>query len=190
VLSSDASQIEVISGGFDPACFSFKPKVFHGVVEMVYAGKLSGPKGLPWLLKSLNQIKEMPFRLHVAGSSTGAERDACIVLARSLKDKCVFHGVLSHADLGKLMQQSHWFILPSFFEGVPLVLMEALACGCRILATALPGVKEIFSTASDQLVRLIELPELETIDRPYEKDEPVLEKQLAKMLKNNNSGHH
>ena len=33
-------------------------------------------------------------------------------------------------------------VLPSFYEGVPLVLVEAAACGCRIVATALPGVIE------------------------------------------------
>ena len=33
-------------------------------------------------------------------------------------------------------------VLPSFYEGVPLVLAEAAACGCRLVATALPGVRE------------------------------------------------
>ena len=70
-------------------------------------------------------------------------------------------------------------ILPSFFEGLPLVLMEALACGCRIITTALPGVHEIFRTDHPGMVRLVKLPKLETIDKPFEADEPAMETLLS-----------
>ncbi len=77
------------------------------------------------------------------------------------------------------------FILPSFYEGLPLVLMEALACGCRIIATALPGVHDIFKTDYPEMVRVIKLPLLETIDKPFEKDEKAIGKILTKDLSKN-----
>ena len=80
------------------------------------------------------------------------------------------------------MRKSHIFVLPSFYEGLPLVLMEALACGCRIVTTALPGVHEIFAIPHPDMVTLVDLPELETIDAPYKKDEKMMERQFSDIL--------
>ena len=80
------------------------------------------------------------------------------------------------------MRRCHVFVLPSFFEGLPLVLMEALASGCRIVTTALPGVKEILGTKENPMVHLIDLPELKTIDTPHKEDEENLETRLAEIL--------
>lgn len=182
-IGADPSRINVISGGYNQACFFYEPKTFHGVVELLYAGKLSSAKGVPWLLKSLEQITDLPFRLHMAGSSSGGEKERCLALARALGEKVVYHGSLSHEKLGELMRKSHIFVLPSFFEGLPLVLMEALACGCRIVSTALPGAKEILGTDYNTMIKLVDLPALKTIDTPYEKDKAILETLLAKILK-------
>lgn len=182
-IKVDPLKISVISGGYNPACFFYEPKSFDGVVELVYAGKLSLAKGVPWLLKSLERIKDLPFRLHMAGSGSGREKQMCLDLAVNLGSKVVYHGPLSHERLGELMRRSHIFVLPSFFEGLPLVLMEALACGCRIITTALPGVKEILGADHDTMVKMMDLPELKTIDTPFEKDEDTLETRLAKLLK-------
>ena len=181
-MGANPSRIQVISGGYNEACFFYEPKPFEGTVELLYAGKLSTVKGVPWLLKSLDRIKDRPFRLHMAGSSTGREQETCLALARNLREKAVYHGPLSHEKLGALMRRCHVFVLPSFFEGLPLVLMEALASGCRIITTALPGVREILGTKENSMVRLINLPELKTIDTPHKKDEENLETRLAKTL--------
>ena len=181
-IKADPSRIDVIGGGYNEAGFFYEPKVFEGIVELLYAGKLSTVKGVPWLLKSLLRIKDRPFRLHLAGSSTGKEQETCLALAQNLGAKAVYHGPLSHEKLGELMRRCHAFVLPSFFEGLPLVLMEALASGCRIVATALPGVKEILGTRENPMVRLIPLPELKTIDTPHPKDEESLEIRLAETL--------
>ena len=181
-IKVDPSRIDVIGGGYNEACFFYAPKVFEGTVEILYAGKLSAAKGVPWLLKSLDRIKDRPFRLHIAGNSTGRELEACLALAQALGEKAVHHGPLSHENLGELMRRCHVFVLPSFFEGLPLVLMEALASGCRIITTALPGVGEILGTGENPMVSLIPLPQLKTIDTPHKKDEEPLEIQLAEIL--------
>ena len=80
------------------------------------------------------------------------------------------------------MRKAHLFVLPSFFEGLPLVLMEALSSGCRILTTALPGTCEIFGQTRSGMVTLLDLPALETVDTPFQKDMPVLEQALAYAL--------
>jgi glycosyltransferase involved in cell wall biosynthesis len=181
-IATDPQSIHVMSGGYNDACFFHAPKPFDGVVELVYAGKLSQVKGVPWLLNSLAKIPHLPFRLHLAGNSSNREKARCLELAGVLKEKAIYHGPLSHDDLGKLLRTAHVFVLPSFYEGLPLVLMEALACGCRLVATALPGVKELLADDDNPMVRLLDLPALETVDTPYESDMPELKTRLASIL--------
>ena len=181
-IGTAPESIHVVSGGYNDACFFHAPKPFDGMVELVYAGKLSQAKGVPWLLRSLAEIRHLPFRLHLAGNSSDREKARCLELAGMLNEKMIYHGPLSHDDLGTLLRHAHVFVLPSFYEGLPLVLMEALACGCRLVATALPGVKELLADDDNPMVRLLELPPLETIDTPYEADMPELETRLASVL--------
>ncbi len=179
-------QICVVGAGYDHRLFAFNPdsdiKKENGPVEIVYAGKLSCAKGVPWLLRSLSKIKGLDFRLHLVGSGSGEEKEECLMLAESEGNRVVLHGAVSHETLANLLRNAHLFVLPSFFEGLPLVIMEALASGCRILTTALPGTREILKGAASDMVDLVELPVLKTIDAPFEKDMPALEKTLAQAL--------
>lgn len=183
LLGIEARKIDVISGGFNQNCFYFKDKDKNTqTVQLLYAGKLDSSKGVPWLLKSLMRIHKEHFHLHLVGGGSGPEKQRCLELAEHLKDKVTLHGMLSHKKLADLMRSSHIFVLPSFFEGLPLVLLEALACGCRIITTDLPGSRQLFSPSHPEMVRMIELPDLMTIDRPHPEDEPALEENLASLL--------
>jgi glycosyltransferase involved in cell wall biosynthesis len=77
------------------------------------------------------------------------------------------HGQLSQAELAGLMRRSTVCVLPSFFEGLPLVLVEALACGCRLVATALPGVVSELAPRIGAALELVEPPKLAAIDTPH-----------------------
>ncbi len=178
----DHRKLYVVGGGFDQQQFFAGPKPEDGPVEIVYAGKLSRAKGVPWLLRSLKQFNRDDYRLHLAGSGSGDEYDECLELAAGLGSKVQVHGPLSHHDLATLMRKSHIFVLPSFFEGLPLVLMEALSSGCRLLTTNLPGACEILGDKHSDMVDLVSLPTLETVDTPFANDWPLLEKTLAVSL--------
>lgn len=184
IHSIDPEKIDVVGGGYDDALFFNDTKASHGPVQMLYAGKLSRAKGVPWLLKSLERIDHLPWLLHLAGSGSGREKKECLSLAERFNDRVIVHGALSHSDLAVLMRRVHLFILPSFFEGLPLVLMEALASGCRIITTSLPGTREIMGDSKNSMVEIVELPGLETIDSPFEKDMELLKTRLAQAIEN------
>jgi glycosyltransferase involved in cell wall biosynthesis len=179
-VSSD--MIVVIGGGYEGALFTRVPKKPAGTVHLLYAGKLNRSKGVPWLLKSLTKIEPLDWHLHLAGSGVGPEFDQCMRLVKKLGHKVTVHGYVSHRRLSELMKKAHVQVLPSFFEGLPLVLFEGLASGCRIITTQLSGFDEFFGSAKKESIDLIALPPLETIDRPFAKDEPDLENALCESL--------
>ncbi len=183
LLGLPEERLATVSGGFNQECF------FAGgdapdreVAQILYAGKLNRAKGVPWLLRTLAGLHGEPWHLHLVGAGSGPEKQLCLDLAAALGDKVTVHGMLSHQALGDLMRRAHVFVLPSFFEGLPLVLLEALACGCRIVTTDLPGAKELFSGPSEDLVHMVPLPPLQTIDSPRPEDEPLLHARLLAAL--------
>ncbi|WP_410290603.1 glycosyltransferase family 4 protein [Desulfosarcina sp.] len=175
-------KIVVVGGGYDETLFTRAPKPPAGTVHILYAGKFNRSKGVPWLLRSLMKIKQHDWHLHMAGGGNGSEYTQCIDLAKKLGPKVTNHGYLDHRRLSELMKKAHVQVLPSFFEGLPLVLFEGLASGCRIITTNLSGFKEILGEADSGTINLIQLPALETIDRPYQKDAAALENTLCKTI--------
>ncbi len=182
VYEIPAESIVVIGGGYDNTLFNRGPQRTAGTVQLLYAGKLNRSKGVPWLLRSLSTITDQDWHLHMAGSGSGPEYDECTNLASNLGTRVTLHGYVSHRRLAEMMKRTHIQVLPSFFEGLPLVLFEGLASGCRIITTNLPGFSEIFGKTKSDTVRLIPLPPLETIDRPYRKDEARLINALSSSL--------
>jgi len=177
-----ADRIVVTGGGYDESIFNRVPKAPAGTVQILYAGKFNRSKGVPWLLQSLKVLGDRDWHLHMAGGGQGPEYETCLALADELGARVTVHGYVNHQRLSELMKQAHIQVLPSFFEGLPLVLFEGLASGCRLIATNLSGFTEIFRPARPDTVHLIDLPPLETIDRPYKKDEARMENMLAAAL--------
>ncbi len=141
-------------------------------VKILYAGKIARAKGVPWLLKSLFSVKE-DFELDLVGSGTKEEEEVCFELAGQINKKINIHGKVEQKSLSALMKKAHIFVFPSFFEGLPLVLLEAFASGTRVVTTSLKGTRELFRKPS-KYVDVVDMPALETIDSPFKKDEILL----------------
>lgn len=176
------NSIHVVANGFDPDVFYPAPKSETPPVNVLYAGKLAEAKGVPILLECLSHdaLRGLPFHVYLAGSGTGEER--CRELAKPVSDKVTFLGALSPSDLGDVMRKAHLFVLPSYYEGLPLVVIEALASGCRVVATDLPGTRSLLSELNGDWGQLVTLPDLETVDSPFAQDLPLIRDRLAKAL--------
>ena len=81
------------------------------------------------------------------------------------------------------MRHSHLSVLPSFYEGLSLVILEALASGCRIVATDLPGTTELLGDYDTDFITLVKTPRLRFTDQPYREDEHLFEKNLEKAIR-------
>lgn len=175
-------RIDIVGGGYDENLFTLQQKNQSPQIQMLYAGKLSFSKGVDVLLRTVQSLGESEVHLHLAGSGTGKEEQYCLELAAKAGALVTIHGRISQQELARLMGNSHIFILPSFYEGLPLVLLEALASGCRILTTDLPGCKELLGDANADLVQFIQLPVMKQVDRPEPEDLPIVEKRLKEAI--------
>lgn len=118
-------------------------------INLLFVGGLDQAhyfKGVEILLNSLFLTTHKDWRLKIVGE--GNLRLKYEELAQKLKiDKKVeFTGKLSDADLVRTLQNSDLFILPSINgnEAFGIVLIEALACGVPVIASNLPGVRQVF----------------------------------------------
>lgn len=182
-IDATADKIHTIGSGFRADVFHAIERSTGGAPVIAYAGKLSQAKGVPWLLQAVEQLQNRipDLTLHVAGSGEGAEADA--IRARMAAMDCVvFHGQLNQSDLADLMRRSSLFVLPSFYEGLPLVLVEAAACGCRIVSTQLPGVVDQLLPLLGDAIEAVPLPRLTNTDQPAAEDLPAFVDRLGQAI--------
>lgn len=175
-------RIHVVGAGYDAGRFHPAPKPAPKPVRVLYAGKLCRAKGVVHLLRALGRIAEPDWRLELVGGGSGPEKEEVLAQARDLGERVVVTGLIDQAALAERMRRAHIFVLSSFYEGLPLVLLEALASGCRLVATALPGVQELFAGLQDPAVRQVALPEMAGIDRPAETGKGDFEARMAEAL--------
>jgi len=171
-------KVIVAGAGFNHVLFYKETKPKPDPVLLVYAGKLSYAKGVPWLLRALKDVNSHAWQLHLVGSGSGEEKEYCIELAKEFGDKVFIHGAIPQEQLAEIMRQSHIFILPSFYEGLALVILEAIASGCRIVATDLPGTKEILADYEADFISFVKTPRLHNSDQPFKEDEAKFEQDL------------
>jgi glycosyltransferase involved in cell wall biosynthesis len=179
-LGVDEGRIRLVGAGYREDLFHLQGAE-PGRSDLVYVGKYAAAKGLPWLLDAVERVGErVPgLRLHVAGSGAGGEADGLRRRMESMAPRVVLHGQLAQPRLADLLRRSAVCVLPSFYEGVPLVLVEALACGCRLVATRLPGVMDQLAPHLGDTLELVPLPRLTGSDHPREEDLPAFVEELA-----------
>jgi glycosyltransferase involved in cell wall biosynthesis len=167
-LGIDPACIHVVGAGYREDLFHCRGRDPKRKPALLYIGKYSAAKGLPWLLDAFERVlaRRPAVRLHVAGSGTGKEADALRTRMDRMAPAVVQHGQLTQPELAELARRCTVCVLPSLYEGLPLVLVEALASGCRLVATRLPGVEVELAPRFGDSLDLVELPRLETVDRP------------------------
>ena len=160
--------IKVIGAGYDPSVFNAKSHTAsegRPLRRLIFAGKLSFAKGVASLLHALSEAAERDgfpdeVSLTLAGGA-GDQKEYEIIrdLAARCRVPAAFTGKISQRQLADYYRQSDLFVLPSFSEGLPLSVIEALACGLDVMMTDLPGVYKWLSDHVDNPpVRLIAPP--------------------------------
>lgn len=139
--------------------------------RLLFIGRIEKQKGIYELLKALKEINEEKKHkknnynnkivLDCMGSFTNNENEIRTLVERSgLSDSVNFLGVIQGEERFKYFAQSHAFILPSYWEGLPLSVIEAMAFGLPIISTKVGAIPEIVDNNNGILVRPKDVTEL------------------------------
>lgn len=113
--------------------------------QVLFVGRLDAVKGVPLLLQAFAhaRIRHPDARLTLVGD--GPARPALEAQAAQLgvDDAVTFTGYRAEAEVAGMLAQSNVLVLPSFAEGVPVVLMEAMASHLPVIASQVGGVPEL-----------------------------------------------
>lgn len=140
---SDWKKLHIIHCGIEPQRYDHHP--YDGPPRLLFVGRLSGVKGVPILLEALARLAPMYPALRLTLIGDGPERAALEAEAaeRGVAALCDFVGFRSQAEVASALTEHTALVLPSFAEGLPVVLMEALASARPVVTTRIAGVAEL-----------------------------------------------
>ena len=157
-----AGKVKVVVNGCDPSIFHPRDRqmerkrwnVSPEAEVVVFVGHLVAGKGVRELVEAVEKLAGRRPRLEVALIGDGnlesdlrhqAER-------RGVQDRVRFVGRANAADIGSWLGACNVFTLPSYSEGCPNVVIEALACGRPVVAANVGGIPDLVSDGTGILI--------------------------------------
>ncbi len=144
-------KIKVIPNGVDINKFSPSKRRDNVIL---YVGSLIKRKGVNYLIEAFAMLADIypEYSLVIVGDGVDSVALRTDVQKRALSSKVIFTGSLPPDLVRDWMQHAQVFVLPSIEEGLGVVLLEALACGTPIVASAVGGIVDVVSDDVGYLV--------------------------------------
>lgn len=147
MLNSDSrhwGKLHIVHCGIEPGRYAGAAGT-PGAGRLLFVGRLAAQKGVPVLLEALARARREEPGLSLALVGDGPGRAALEAQARALGlgGAVSFLGYRSQSEVAVHLAEASALVLPSFAEGVPVVLMEAMAAGLPVVATQIAGIPEL-----------------------------------------------
>lgn len=135
-------------------------------IHLIYVGAIHREKGILELLTALNNIKDIDFHLDLCGKFTDKSIEKTVnELIENLGEKITLCGYVSGEQKTALFNRADVLILPSYHEGMPLVILEGLSQGCALIATKVGATPEILNKDNVSWVKIKSSQDIEAIIR-------------------------
>jgi len=133
--------VTVIPNGVAEKYFIEKKASENTVPHLLFVGRLVSQKNLSLLVEAVSQM-QAPVHLDIVGE--GEERKNIEALNQKYKlQNVTLHGKKTGIELIEIYKRADMFVLPSLKEGVSLSMLEALAAGLPVVASASPEIQQI-----------------------------------------------
>ena len=137
-------KLRIVRCGLELDRLPLSVKENAGQIRLIFVGRLSAEKGLSGLMEAMSLMKSgTPSKLVIVGDGplrASLERQ-CHALG--LSQRIEFLGRLPESDTIMEIARSDVLVLPSFMEGLPVVLMEAMGLGIPVVASRVAGIPEL-----------------------------------------------
>jgi len=139
------SKVHVVHCGVDSAFFTSPPTSIPSDPNLVCVGRLCAEKGQLLLLEAVGQLRRrgLAFKLVLVGDGPLRGELEATIARLGLHDYVEITGWADSAQVRQAILNARVLVLPSFAEGLPVVIMEALALGRPVISTYVAGIPEL-----------------------------------------------
>jgi len=154
--------------------FAVKKKISERVNVVGYIGRLSEEKGILNLIEAIPLVLKERADTHFMICGEGSLASKVEKIVKGLEADVKLMGWIPHEDVPQYLNKLKLLVLPSFTEGLPNIVLEAMACGTPVLATPVGAVPDIIKDGvtgfllrsndpehiADRIVELLDKPKL------------------------------
>jgi len=146
--------VEVINNGVDTIFFIPTKEKEGKEPYILYIGRLSPEKGLLDLIKSAKYVCQdnSEIKFVIIGRGPLERRLRKLTHNLNLNKNISFLGYVARDVLLKYYQNATIYVLPSYWEGLPTTLLEAMSCGIPTVATAVKGTSEVIANGKNGML--------------------------------------
>ena len=157
----------------------------HDNVKILYAGKFDESKGFYELINAFRLLekKDTKVELELIGNLKDEDRPRVESLVGDSKRIRIYNAV-DQVHLGEIMRYKDIFVLPSYFEGLGLIAVEALGSGLRVVATEIEGLIEFLGEKinNSEIIEYVKMPTIYDTDKAVEEEKPAFVERLVETL--------
>ncbi|MEQ1873218.1 MAG: glycosyltransferase family 4 protein [Ilumatobacteraceae bacterium] len=155
--ANDRAKIQVVRCGVDLTRFSQRTvEPSNTPPRIAIVARVSSEKGHLVLVEAVEILRARgrEVAVDVVGPEIDGYGDVVrgAAVATGVADALVWHGALPPHDVAAVLARSDVFCLPTFAEGLPVVIMEAMACGVPVVTTYIAGIPELAIDRATALV--------------------------------------
>ena len=145
-------------------------------IELLYVGKFDESKGFYELIKAFKIIekKYKNITLDLIGALKEENKDRIEKLMEKSPNIKIYN-TKDQEELADNMRTKDIFIMPSYFEGLGLIAVEALGSGLRVVSTKIEGLMELLGDElnSSDIIEYVDLPTIYDTDKAVEEEKPA-----------------
>lgn len=151
-LGAPAHKLATVPNGVDVTRFTPRPYQSRPVPTVVCVGRLIFNKGQQHLLSAVRDLRQrgVPLHLVLVGDGPMEAKLRRQSAAYRLDDCVTFLG--RRDDIEMILADADVFVRPSLSEGMSLAVLEAMACGLPVIATAVSGTRQLIRDGEDGIV--------------------------------------
>lgn len=155
----DPKSVKVLGNGVNHYVFHPIPEK-SGEKYILFTGRLTYRKGLFDFIESAKIIcgRHADVNIKIVGKGPLLETLREMARASGFENRFAFLGHVEKETLIRLYQNATIFVVPSHYEGLPTTLLEAMACGAPVVATAVSGNLDVITTGKNGLLVSIKSP--------------------------------
>jgi glycosyltransferase involved in cell wall biosynthesis len=139
-----ANKLRLLPYGVNLSRFQPVDKPDSQRFDILFVGGMSLQKGVQYLVQAYQRIKHPAKSLTFVGSPSESLIKALTSVGLWLEDTIVL-GHMPQTELKQIMSRSHVLVLPSIQDGFGMVMAQAMACGCPVVATNHTGAEDLMT---------------------------------------------